>query len=412
VLVIFVGIAGIACSGCATLTGPPSAVNADSAVVTGSFATNTGGQVEGWFEYGPTTAYGSETEHQLNTLDPGVSGGGLAGQLTGLQRNTVYHYRACASDSQQQGGPGCGEDRTFKTQPVNCGDTVTTDIKLTADLGACFGQFALKVGADGLDINLGGHTMFGSVGPHVETIPGIVNDGHDDLTVRNGTLSGFGTAFDATDASRNAIRNADVGGLDVGASFVGGADNEIHRSEMSGPASGAVRAEHSPGLVLADSQVQALFNDAGALIQSDDARIVNNRFVPVPGLDYEDLLPALKLIGNRARIAGNSVSGVWSDGFVLAGSGNVVVDNELTGKFGDGILVTPFSSGVVLRRNVVQGFGDDGIDVQAAGTKLEDNHALGNADWGIDAVPGVTDLGGNTASGNGQAAQCRNVSCG
>jgi hypothetical protein len=202
------------------------------------------------------------------------------------------------------------------------------------------------------------------------------------------------------------LRDVDLAGLGIGASFVGGSDNEIHRSDLLGATNGAVEAKDSPGLVIADSQLQAVFFDAGALIESDRARVIHNRFVPPDGLDFENRLPALKLTGNGARITDNVVTGVWSSGFVLAGSNNVVVDNELSGLFGDGILVSPFSSGVVLRDNRVEGMADDGIDVQAAGTRLEANRSNDNGDWGVDAVPGVTDL-----AGNGQAAQCRNVAC-
>ena len=192
---------------------------------------------------------------------------------------------------------------------------------------------------DGVDINLGGHTLSGSVSPRGDSSPGIVNGGYDDVTVRNGTLSGYTTAFAATDASRNSLRDLTAGGLAVGASFLGGADNEIRHSNVSGALNGAVRAKDSPRLVVADSVLAATFFDAGALIESDDARIVRNRFTPA--LEFEDRLPALELTGNRARIAGNVVSGHWKGGFVLSGSDNVVVDNALSGLFGDGILVSP-----------------------------------------------------------------------
>src|SRR4051794_29100730 len=349
-----------------------------------------------------------ETQHSANELDPGQFQGTAGDQLTGLQRDTVYHYRVCASDSDQQGGPGCGEDRHFKTQPIACGETVTTNIRLTGDL-SCGTDPVLRVGADGVEINLGGHTLSGFVSPKGEANPGIVNDGYDDLTVRNGTLSGFTTAFSATDASRNLLRNVELTGLGVGAAFLRGADNAVRHSELIGVANGAVRSKGSSRLVVADSDLQATFFDAGALIESDDARIVRNRFVPA--LDFDDRLPALKLTGNRARIADNVVTGRWLGGFVLNGSDNVVVDNSLSGLAGDGIFVSAFSNGVTLRRNSVDGMSDDGIDVQAAGTRLEGNSATNNGVWGIAAVPGVTDLGGNTASGNGQAAQCRNVAC-
>jgi hypothetical protein len=410
VLVIVAGVAALACTGCATgFTGSPGQIGPNSAFVSGTFATNVGGTVETWVEYGPTKAYGSETQHSTQELDPGQFQGTAGDQLTGLQRDTVYHYRVCASDSDQQGGPGCGADRHFKTQPIGCGETVTADIRLTGDF-SCGAIPALRIGADGVEINLGGHTLSGFVSPKGESNPGIVNDGYDDVTVRNGELGRFTTAFSATDANRNLLRDVQLEGLGYGALFERGADNAVRHSELVGAAYGAVNAHDSARLVVADSQLEAFFINAGALIESDDARIVRNRFVTEIALNHN--VPALKLTGNRAHIAYNLVSGEWPGGFVLNGSNNVVVNNKLSGLTGDGIFVSPFSAGTLVRGNLVDGMSDDGIDVQAAGTRLESNSATNNGDWGIDAVPGVTDLGGNTASGNGQAAQCRNVVCG
>ena len=47
--------------------------------------------------------------------------------------------------------------------------------------------------------------------------------------------------------------------------------------------------------------------------------------------------------------------------------------------------------------NFSKGNGDDGIDVDAAGTTIARNKANVNADLGIEAVPGVIDGGGNKA---------------
>jgi parallel beta-helix repeat protein len=102
---------------------------------------------------------------------------------------------------------------------------------------------------------------------------------------------------------------------------------------------------------------------------------------------------------------------------VRAGSGNRVVGNEVSGapqgsaEEPDGIRVEAFTSGTVLRDNVVQDNADDGIDVRAPRATLIGNRATGNGDFRIDAVVGVTDGGGNTASGNGNPQQCRNVAC-
>ncbi len=409
-LLVALALAALAATGCAKgTTGPPRFISTTDASVEGSFATNTGGRVEHWAEYGPTQAYGSETPHVATELDPGQFTDSTTAQLTGLQRDTVYHYRICASDSDQQGGPGCGEDRTLRTQQAGCGDTVTTDVRLTGDM-LCQGPGPLyKIGAAGVEINLAGHGVTGVLSPF-NGPAGIVNpDGYDDVTVRNGTLGGFNPAFEATGADRNRVLHV-VAGSFAGVRIAGGADNEIRHSTLRGGSGGGLAAGGTQRLVVADNDIAGVLT-AAASVNGDGARIVRNRFeaisLPVP---YEDV--ALRITGTGARVAENQVGGKWQGGFFILGADHVVVDNELTGVEGDGIFVDPFSTNVRLARNAVAGVTDDGFDIQATGVRLGENSANGNGDWGIDAVPGVTDLGGNTASGNGQAAQCRNVVCG
>jgi len=69
-----------------------------------------GAPTEYYFEYGPTTAYGSKTE-------AGGSGPGtmkVSETITGLVANTIYHYRVVATNSK---GTTHGEDKTFTTLP-------------------------------------------------------------------------------------------------------------------------------------------------------------------------------------------------------------------------------------------------------------------------------------------------------
>ena len=56
----------IACTGCATgLTGDPQSVAGTEARLFGGFVSTTGGNdVQYWVEWGPTTAYGSESTHR------------------------------------------------------------------------------------------------------------------------------------------------------------------------------------------------------------------------------------------------------------------------------------------------------------------------------------------------------------
>jgi hypothetical protein len=76
-------------------------------------------------------------------------------------------------------------------QALGCGAVVTQDTTLTGDLLDCPGN-GLVVGADGITIDLNGHTISGQIisGGSPDQV-GIENRGHDDVTIRNGTITGF-----------------------------------------------------------------------------------------------------------------------------------------------------------------------------------------------------------------------------
>jgi hypothetical protein len=96
---------------------------------------------------------------------------------------------------------------------------------------------------------------------------------------------------------------------------------------------------------------------------------------------------------------------VAGDGFTVAGNLVSEIDSQ------DGIRVEPEATGTLLKANVSNHNGDDGIEVDSPATTVTANLANDNADLGIEAVPGVTDGGGNRARGNGDPAQCVGVAC-
>jgi Right handed beta helix region len=371
--------------------------------------------VEYWAQYGPTASYGSETTHQTvsvakNTLRT------VYVTISGLQRATTYHYRLCSRDSQQQGGPGCGDDKTVTTQTYGCGETVTTSFKLTGNLN-CLQQPGFVVGASGLDINLAGHLMYGGITSGGGGPIAIDNSGgYDDVTVRNGTINNFGYGVATRDADRNHILHINTTDAGDAITIAGGRGIEIRHGALFGRTSG-IRVDHSDGLVVADTSSEGVFGD-GVEATGDLARIVRNRFVRSNG--EFPVASGVHLIGSGARIADNLVQGRWSAGIVVWGTSNTLVDNQVFGaakpdipnpppELGDGIFVGVLSSGVVLRGNTSEDNAGDGIDVRASGASLESNQAFGNGGWGILAVPGVTDLGGN--AGGGSAGDCQNVFC-
>jgi parallel beta-helix repeat protein len=410
-------VIAVACTGCAAgQTGDPEVVSDHDARLGGQVISDAGGQVEYWVEYGPTTAYGSQSPHQTiatvqNQLKP------VAVAISGLNRATSYHYRLCAQDSQQQGGPHCGDDRRLKTQSFGCGETVTADVRLTASMECREYDPGLVIGASGVEINLAGHRFIGIHERQDEFDPGVLgirdDGGYDDLTVRNGTLYGWGTGVRVDGGARTRLLDLDMSlatdGIAIRLSSA--EDSEVRRLH----ASGGITINNSARAIVADSSTTG---NGGVGVAGDDARIVRNSFGP-----GREFVAGIFIYGNRNRIADNRVFDFFNRGIrIVAGSDNVVVDNEIFGingddspnadtGLGDGIWVDAFTNGTVLRRNFSHDNDSDGIEVKGIGTRLGDNRADDNDAWGIDAVAGVTDEGGNTASGNGNPLQCRNVLC-
>jgi hypothetical protein len=406
------GFLALACGGCAAgITGSPIAVTATGATVDGRVVSNAGGVVEYWAQFGPTRAYGSETAHSTATVERNVPLP-VSVDVDGLARSTTYHYRLCASDSQQTGGPACGADRTLTTQSFACGETITGSVRLTGNLSCPFDvPYALVIGADGIDVNLAGYRLAGAIVSGGGT-GSILNEGHADVTIRNGRTTGV---IQLSDASRNLIRDVDV--LSVGAAGIaieGGSANEIRATRVDSRGEG-ISAVSSNDLVVANSDVTGM-TGPGIGVTGDRARLVRNRLMRSTPNGT-----AIQLTGSGGRVVDNVVSGPWLGGGIvlLGGSGNLIAENDVSGgvavlgsdRGGDGIFVEDLATGTILRYNITHENAGDGMEIQGPGARLRGNAANGNGDFGIDAAAGTVDLGGNSASGNGNPLQCRNVFC-
>jgi len=91
--------------------------------------------------------------------------------------------------------------------PPSCGDTIVADTTLTANL-LCLAGDGLTIGADGVELDLGGFAIIGS--PAV-LATGVQATGVSDFVIRNGTVRGFDKAivFDtATDGCSATCRSS------------------------------------------------------------------------------------------------------------------------------------------------------------------------------------------------------------
>lgn len=289
---------------------------------------------------------------------------------------------------------------------LNCGDVVTQSVTLAADV-VCTDDTSpgLVVGADGITIDLGGHTVRTTVG-HSSQI-GIDNTaGHDHVTIRNGTVATFDTTIALTAASHNRVSRSVLLPFGTGVVIQGGRDDRVTDSSFGARGAG-IDVESSPGVRIVGNTVNAAFSTP-ILVNSSDGLIARNA---TQGPDV-----GIRIAGNSNRVVRNSTA----DLTVASGARNLIERNSVTegvlisdpieGVLADGLLVSADATRTVLLQNTATQNQNDGIHVLSPSTFIFGNVANENGNYGIEAVPGVISAR-NHASGNGNPAQCLNVVC-
>ena len=322
---------------------------------------------------------------------------------------------------------------TASATHVSCGDVITQDTTLDSDLVNCAGD-GVVIGASGITLDLAGHTIDGTgpgAGAH-----GVRNAGADNVTVTNGRIQQFQRAVWILSADENlltglTLTDSGSGAFVEQASLTRILDNEM-RSSGTGVTvwrsgsfnvirgnsiSGATNGVFLVGFAVAPfiDQTEITDNDVFSnsvgiqVLAAFNTQLRGNRVVDNSSHGIIDSF------GGFSIIEGNIVSRNVGSGILLPDStGAVVAANRTWDNGGDGVLVGSAGSVAVptaVTDNFSKGNGDDGIDVERAGTLIARNKANVNVDLGIEAVPGVNDGGGNKAHGNGNPAQCVNVSC-
>ena len=247
-----------------------------------------------------------------------------------------------------------GERSQARVGNVGCGQTLTESTVLENDLVNCVAD-GLVAGADGITIDLNGHTVDGRT---LVTGNGVLISGFDGVVVKNGTITGF----------------------EVGVSVVFGADGtRVRDLRISGDGIGT-------GI------------GAQALRTTVTGNTVFGRAV------------GIVVGGTTTTATGNTVKDN-DTGILVAGSGGPVVSrNTALSNAGHGIQTV--AEAAAITGNVANTNGGNGIDVAGrTDATLDGNSASFNTGLGIDADGDVIDEGGNAATGNGSLHQCENVVC-
>lgn len=267
---------------------------------------------------------------------------------------------------------------TASATHVQCGDVITQDTKLDADLD-CSRIVEPQVDCRGLvvfsdrpiTLDLGGHKITGpgdgACFPYVSDGISVQGSG---ATVENGIVQRYDEGISTGNEDAGEFRH----------------------------------------LALID-------NDHG--LYGSARRIVNNRF---EGNRFGMVLYPVESLGT-VTVAHNTVTGTEGGGIYISGPEDVVLDrNRVTHAGGNGIHLIPWvywvpshyvtdNGNYVVSRNRTDHNALDGIRVEVPSTTVTQNTASFNGDLGIEAGAGVSDGGKNRAIGNGNPAQCVGVLC-
>ncbi len=157
---------------------PPAAATATPTAVTGTSATLQGAvnpsgvAATAYFEYGPTTLYGSTSPVQ--NLAAGGSVVNVSGPISGLTPGGTYHYRMVASNA---GGTARGLDQSFQATPAvgenpTAAPTVTTGGFSTAMSTSVTIQGTVNPngGTTQAQVEYGSTTSYGSVSAPAQNV--------------------------------------------------------------------------------------------------------------------------------------------------------------------------------------------------------------------------------------------------
>jgi hypothetical protein len=298
---------------------------------------------------------------------------------------------------------------------LSCGDTVTADTVLRGDIVGCSGT-ALVIGADGVRLDLGGHTVDGAILASDRADVTVVNgEVHGDVrfeSIRRGNVRRLkvrrGSIACLRSAGCTVVRNVVTGGGIAICQSEIGVPNRVRGNLVRRAPGAGITATRTDTVSIAGNIVR----DSGIGMEAShaaDLRIARNLIVDNRGDGLSGSF------GSAAHIVQNVIARNGSDGISLRtwGGETLMERNLVYRNGGNGILGAAVAHWTV-RRNAAIANGAAGIAITGAvdDAELTRNRARRNRGLGIDAGQGVTDGGGNRAAANGAAAQCAGIACG
>ncbi|WP_404391910.1 right-handed parallel beta-helix repeat-containing protein [Humibacillus xanthopallidus] len=248
---------------------------------------------------------------------------------------------------------------------ASCGQTITTSVVLTGDLTDCSGD-GLVVGAGGITIDLGGHTVDG-----IGLGAGVRNNGFASVAITGGTVREFDDGVLLSTGSSGIVDEMVLADNQVtGVALRGALAGTIvrHTSVTTSPV-GIELSGGTTGAVLRDNEIGSIAGD-GIMLDSANANTVTDN-----------------------TVTGSSQSAVG----LTASDGNVISGNTATANSGSGVSLDLGSDDNTVRSNTIDASGSDGISVTAStGNDLAANTVTTSGGCGIS----LDDADGSSVTSN------------
>jgi parallel beta-helix repeat protein len=291
---------------------------------------------------------------------------------------------------------------------LNCGRTIYRDITLQEDIVGCLSD-GLTIGENGVDLDLNGHTIDGT-GLGV----GIRNDGFDNVTIKNGTVSdfdygvqlGLGTldatvnnlSLTLTQVRAMQLRNTDsseftnnsIGEGSRGLQVAGGStDNQFTGNTFTKVSNDSIQVTGSPRNTFTSNRISWTGDSALEFQRSPRTTLTGNTII-----HNSDAAVTLLASGN-STVQKNRILDSSDAGFVAQNSTGLTFQNNIVRNVGDSLVLTN-TGAVKFIGNTLETVHDGGLFVESHNNVIKDNTITGIGDSGFD----FTASHDNVISGN------------
>jgi parallel beta-helix repeat protein len=256
---------------------------------------------------------------------------------------------------------------------LDCGRTLTRDTTLQSDILNCPGD-GLIIGANGVDLNLNGFTIDGTgLGA------GVRNNGFDNVTIKNGTISSFDYGIQHATGTLNAtVSGVTLSLIQVRAMQLRNTDfSQISQNIIGEGSRGLQVTAGSTDNLFSGNQITRASNDAIVVVGSPRNTFTSNR------ISWTGDRALAFARSARTTLTGNTIVHNSDAAVSLTYSPSSIVQQNRILDSSDAAFVATSSSFLTFQGNIVRNTGDSLVLTDTAQSKFIGNSLENVSDGGL-----------------------------